>query len=365
MRLCCFFNYGPLYREDIFLKIDNTFSTQFYFGKINERTPDNIKEMVYSKLKNKPKFFINKQLFNKILWRTKAPFLGFKNFDTFLITADFNLSYIPLVLICKILRKRIYGWGHGIKNRNRKLHKVENWLFSNFTGFFSYGEKGRKRMIELGYNPNKIHVIYNSLRGKLEHYPNLSSSIYTDHFGNSNPVLLFIGRLTPQKKLDKLIELHANLNNSGTPCNLVIIGDGIERNNLEKCAYQKGYKDKIWFYGECYDENKNNELIYNADLCVSPGNVGLTAIHALQYGTPIISHDDFESQGPEYESIIPYKTGLTFTKGDWKDLGNKVEEWLRFANGKRQEIREYCYEEINHKWNSDNQIEILKKVLLS
>lgn len=364
MRLCCVFNYAASYREDIYQKIDDTFDSQYYFGKIIDRKEVTIKEIDYNQLKKRPKFFFNKFIFNRFLWRTKIALLGLKKYDTFLITADFNLSYIPLVLICKILRKRIYGWGHGIKNKNRKLYKVENWLVRNFTGFFSYGEKGRKRMIELGYNPDKIHIIYNSLRGKLENYPNLSSSIYTDRFGNSNPVLLFIGRLTPQKELDKLIELHANLNKSGTLCNLVIIGDGSERIYLEKCADQNRYKDMIWFYGECYDENKNNELIYNADLCVSPGNIGLTAIHALQYGTPIISHDDFETQMPEYESIIPYKTGLTFTKGDWNDLENKVEEWLRFANGKRQEIRENCYEEINNKWNSDNQIEILKKVLL-
>ena len=52
-------------------------------------------------------------------------------------------------------------------------------------------------------------------------------------------------------------------------------------------------QDQIWFYGACYDESKLGELIFNADLCVSPGNVGLTAVHSMGYGTPVITHNNF------------------------------------------------------------------------
>lgn len=53
----------------------------------------------------------------------------------------------------------------------------------------------------------------------------------------------------------------------------------------------------------------NAELIYNADLCVAPGNIGLTAMHAMMFGCPCISHNDFSWQMPEFEAIVPYKTG--------------------------------------------------------
>lgn len=49
---------------------------------------------------------------------------------------------------------------------------------------------------------------------------------------------------------------------------------------LKKCIRERVDKN-VWFYGSCYDEQTNAELIYNADMCVAPGNVGLTAIHAM------------------------------------------------------------------------------------
>ena len=62
-----------------------------------------------------------------------------------------------------------------------------------------------------------------------------------------------------------------------------------------------------------YDENEIGDLIYNADLCVSPGNVGLTAIHTLTYGTPVLSHANFPNQMPEFEAIDKDFTSFLFS----------------------------------------------------
>lgn len=77
---------------------------------------------------------------------------------------------------------------------------------------------------------------------------------------------------------------------------------------LKKCIRERVDKN-VWFYGSCYDEQTNAELIYNADMCVAPGNVGLTAIHAMTFGCPVITHSDFKWQMPEFEAIHPGKTG--------------------------------------------------------
>ena len=70
-----------------------------------------------------------------------------------------------------------------------------------------------------------------------------------------------------------------------------------------------GISDQTWLYGACYDDLTLAELFYNSHVCVSPGNVGLTAIHALSFGCPVISHGNFPYQMPEFESIIPSITG--------------------------------------------------------
>lgn len=365
MKLCCYFNYAPLYRESIYRKIDEAFDTQFYFGRevYEQGRKSEIAKLDYSIFKKEPIEFENKTLLRKFAWRTKSAFLALKEFDTFLITGDFVFSYLPLLLLCRLSGKRVYGWGHGIKTRKGKMHIFNDFLYRNLTGFFAYGEGGKKRLMELGYDAEKIHVIYNSLNGHIDNFIDLSSSIYTHHFGNSYPIILFIGRLTPQKQLDWLIRAHSDLNHSGLKCNLMIIGDGAKRKELITLAESEGYSHLVWFYGKCYDDKLNSEFIYNADVCVSPGNVGLTSLHAMEFGTPVISHDDFETQMPEYEVIIPNKTGALYKKGDFLDFCLSIKTWLRYAEGRREDIRKNCYSMINGKWNSDNQIRILKEVL--
>ena len=83
---------------------------------------------------------------------------------------------------------------------------------------------------------------------------------------------------------------------------------------------------QVWFFGACYDESKIAELIFNANVCVSPGNVGLTAIHSLSYGTPVITHDSFSHQMPEFEAIIPNLTGNFFEEGNLQSMNEVIEK---------------------------------------
>lgn len=358
MKLCCFFNYAPLYRESIYKAIDDSFDSQFYFGReVYEGKISGIAKLDYTIFKKKPIEFRNKIFLKHFHWRTKAWNLAFRKFDTFLITGDFVYSYIPLILCCKLLGKKIYGWGHGIKTRKGKLHLLNDFLYRNLSGFFSYGEGGKKRLEELGYEPDKIHVIYNSLTKRIQP-KDYTSDIYWTHFNNTNPTLLFIGRLTPQKKLDWILKALKELES----CNLMIVGDGVCKDELEKLSYDLGINDQIWFFGENYDDELNKVFIYNADICISPGNVGLTALHALQYGTPVISHNNFETQMPEYEVVKPFETGLLYEYNNFDDFKEKIREWLQYSINKRDLIRQNCYRIINDKWNSDYQIELLKRV---
>jgi len=125
------------------------------------------------------------------------------------------------------------------------------------------------------------------------------------------------------KKIDLLIDALDLLNVNGIKCNLVIIGKDEEDTKIEKHIDKNQYKGRIWLYGACYDEEIIGELIFNAQLCVSPGNVGLTAMHSLVYGTPVITHNNFSNQGPEFEAIIDGKTGSFFKEDSAEDLANK------------------------------------------
>ena len=155
------------------------------------------------------------------------------------------------------------------------------------------------------------------------------------------PVLMFIGRLTSQKKVHMLFEAVATLKRQGKPANILIIGDGPERERLAKAAEEFGILDAVCFYGPCFDESTNAKLIYMADICVAPGEVGLTAMHAMANGTPVITHDERTKQMPEFEAVIEGKSGSFFREGDCNSLANTIGAWMS-SRPDRQKVRDDC-----------------------
>ena len=342
------------------MHIDKEFDAQFYFGDMQS----DIEKMDYEDFKKKPITIREKHFFKKILWRKDLLSLPFKPYKHYLVIGDSNLSYFPFVVLCKMMGKKVYAWGHGYKKFKGIYGKLFKWLYKQYDVYFTYGEKGRDRLIDLGIPPRKLEVIYNSLNEGVD--PNCQrlykSEIVCSHFNNGYPTLLFVGRLTKVKQLDWIIKAQAHHKSLGLFYNVLIIGDGEEREKLEDLVTQNQLQSTVWFYGKCYDEEELSTLLYNVDLCVSPGNVGLTALHAMTYGTPVISHDDFESQMPEYETIIPGKTGDLYKKGDFEDFCLKIQKW--FSNSfDREQIRNHCHDVINGKYNSLYQIQLLLKII--
>ena len=116
MKLCCVFNYPPAYRESIYKKIDETFDTQFIWAEeVIDGVLCDIKKLDYSIVKKKPVINKNKMLFGKYLWVTGLLSLPFKKYDTFLVTETAYNSGFLFALLCRLLGKKVYGWGHGEK----------------------------------------------------------------------------------------------------------------------------------------------------------------------------------------------------------------------------------------------------------
>lgn len=271
------------------------------------------------------------------------------------------------LLKAKFHNQKVYHWDHGWYGREGFVKKWMKRLFFGFAdGAFIYGNYAKDLMVKNGFNGRKLHVIHNSLDydAQLILRNGLGeTSVYIDHFGNDNPVLVMIGRLNMRKKLNMLLEALALLKANGKHYNVVLIGDGEDRQQLETLVCKLEIKDQVWFFGACYDEKTNAELIYNSDMCVVPGDIGLTAMHAMMFGTPCISHDYYPNQGPEFEAIKQGITGDFFRHNDITSLANCISRWFDQHAGKREEVRAECYKEIDENWNPHKQIEIIKKVI--
>ena len=143
--------------------------------------------------------------------------------------------------------------------------------------------------------------------------------------------------------------------------NLLIIGEGPQKSSLKKISKKGLEKGWIYFYGKTYKESELSKLIYSSDLMVSPGNTGLNAVHALSYGTPVGTHNNFNKQMPEAAIIEDQKTGFFFNENDSDDLSIKIDLWfskfnINLTRAERRRI-------IDEKYNPEFQIKEIQKAL--
>ena len=368
MKLLQIYPSVPHYRENIFLLIDNAIGGDFAFGN----SLSGIKQINTSDFVGNVFKVENIRFFSLFSWQKGVQKFLRQSYDTYLISGSTRcLSTFLFCLRAKLFfrEKRVFFWTHGWYGKETRLEKILKKFFFRLPngGIFLYGNYARELMIKEGFNPEKLFVIHNSLayekqlalRQKLK-----SENIYHEHFGNNYPNLFFVGRLTKVKKLEMTIKALAKCKENGYHYNITFIGDGEVKYELEKLIEKCGLTDCAWFYGACYDEAELGRMIYNADLCVSPGNVGLTAIHSMVFGTPVVTHNDFPHQMPEFEAIHEGKTGAFFENGNVESLANTIVNWFAEYKDKREEIRQACYHEIDTQWTPQFQIEVLKKHLL-
>lgn len=363
-KVCLILNATPHYRKGIFELIDRDFDAYFVAGKENA----DIQSLETSSFRHEVAWTRDIKFKGHRIWQRGILRYVFKGFDTYIISEDiFKINLWIFLLLCRLIGKRTYVWSHVWYGKETRLQRMIKKVFYRlFTGYFLYGNYARELMIKEGFKPSSLYVIHNSLdydnqliiRNQLK-----PTDVYKSHFGNNNHVIIFIGRLTKVKKLEMLIECVKQIKERGKSVNLVFVGDGKERQNLEILVLESNLEDCIWFYGACFDDKKNAELIYNADLCVAPGNVGLTAMHAMVFGCPVISHNDFKWQMPEFEAIHPGITGNFFERDNINALTETILNWFENHANDREIVRKNCFEEIDTQWNPHFQIEIIKKVI--
>lgn len=358
---------GTHYRWPIFKAMADSFDIDFCFGQDGVYTKS-IKAFDYDKLPGFTRLLHNRRLFGKFYWQSGALRQAFKPYRTYVMLGEaYCLSSWLVVIIARLLGKKTICWTHGWYGREDTLRRVvSKWFYSMFNEILTYNDYASKLLVRGGISRKKLHTIANSLdshkhremRSRLK-----ETEIFTSHFGNDLPVLIYCGRIQKSKRLDMMVEAADMLRNDGVNVNLVIVGKDDEDTGLPELVEACDLQDRVWLYGPCYDEEKLAELFFNSALCVSPGNVGLTAVHALSFGCPVVTHNDFPYQGPEFECIRPGITGDFFRHNDIGDLARIIRKWVCDTPADRQETAEAAFAEIDSKWNVDYQIDLLKKVI--
>ncbi len=312
--------------------------------------------------------FLKNRFIGNFFWQSGVIKLSVsKEFDTIIYEGSvYYISTWIAAVLARLTGKRILMWGHGyLKDERGPKDWIRRAHYHLFDGILLYHNRSRDILIKKGFKPENIYVVYNSLdysaqlkiRNEITEQDKLL--IRQGLFKNPQlPILIFIGRLIARKKLSMILGAVNLLKNKGIICNMLFIGGGTESEQLKSKAQQMGLADNFCLYGECYNEKNIGILISASDICVSPGEIGLTCMHSFVYGTPVITHDDPDTQGPEYEAIIAGYNGGFFKKDSVESLAAEIERWL-LKNQDSNTIAAQCYEVIDKFYNPMYQVKVI------
>jgi len=235
-----------------------------------------------------------------------------------MLTGDFDVLVLPeivhnltvwsIVALRRIFGKRIVLFGFGYRPPPatflaRVREKARHLLISRADAIISYTERGREACLAAGVDGSRLFVSQNTL--DTEYLRDLARNVRPDDLNEirdrlslTRHVLIYVGRLVPEKRVNVLVDAVVGLHRQGITCSLLVIGDGPERQSLEKRA---AGLDDIHFLGAIYDDELLARYFLLSDMLVIPGGIGLTCVHGFSHGVPSITTSDTSVvQSPEY-----------------------------------------------------------------
>ena len=152
------------------------------------------------------------------------------------------------------------------------------------------------------------------------------------------PIVLFVGSLIPRKGAKTLIEAVSQLKQTRKDLNVLIIGEGSQKSELERLIYEKDIETKISILGSIPQQDLTN--YYNAaDLFVLPSvseSFGLVFIEAMLCGCPIVGSPDVLLE------LLPSKEyGYHVPLDDLENLARTIDIALN-KTWDRERIRNYA-----------------------
>lgn len=175
-----------------------------------------------------------------------------------------------------------------------------------------------------GINSANINVIYNSVSISSNGIHETQKKLPR----KGNYYIGCIGRLTKQKGIDIFIKAIARDLESNSNIKGVIIGDGVERKNLERLVQKLNVEDSIIFLG------------YQSDVYYWINQVEFIVLSSRWEGLPLTPIEAFACKKTIIVSDIPSNieivengyNGLTFKKNNDQDLADKILSMIKQKN---------------------------------
>jgi glycosyltransferase involved in cell wall biosynthesis len=353
MKIAILYHFVPHYREGFVRALDSRSNLKADWFASTEGV-DGIKTLSPSA------FFSFKAISNftlgPILFQPAALLLAIHGkYDAyvFLSSPYFICTWIA-AFILRIRGKRVIFWGHGPQKGKRALSFLEKYFYRLPQANYLYGFFGRKNLIEMGIPQQSIYVGLNSLKLPTE---DSNEDLNPTSVENKGLTIAALSRMTAACKYDQLLKAVALARDKySLNCTLIFIGDGECKKDLQNMAIELGLEAS--FVGAIYDEQQIAQLLNKVDLLSQPGKVGLSAMHALSYGIPVLTHSDYKTQMPEVEAVVHGVTGLLHKKDDIEDIAKSLLKYHEVFPS-IFDLKFNCKKMVRQLYNPQRQVDVL------
>ena len=223
-------------------------------------------------------------------------------------------------IICKIAGVRnVISFEHNVYDavKTEKMYVVDRFLNRWCKKIVAVSNAVKNSLIEHGIDENRIIVIHNGIDiYKYNKKPNPKIkedlSIPQDAF-----IFLTIGRLIPQKGIDVLLKAFAKIQNNP---HLIIVGSGIEEENLKKLAKELGVESRVSFLGIRHDIP---DVLATSNCFILSSRyegLGIVVLEAMAASKPIII-SDFEAGKDMIDNNV---SGLIIKRENVEELSSAM-----------------------------------------
>jgi glycosyltransferase involved in cell wall biosynthesis len=347
------------YRQGIFEELSRSYDVTLFASHVTDASNIHLaKEGVFKKNIN---WFGTRDFFlgDACVWQFgffKAILWG--HYDIAIFWGDASrVSTWLASIVAKIRGRKVIFWTHGLYGNESKVKlRVRLIFYAIADHVFTYGQFARSLLLGHGFNRERVTAVSNSLPvGMIESASSLLGAPLCERT-NKKISVCFVGRLTKGKSLEMLIDLASQFKeNDSRQFEVQLVGGGPLLEELQLRAINKNVGERIIFHGAEYDFRKISKIVSECVCCVSPGNVGLTAITSLSLGVPVITHADPLYQMPEYESVVEGLSGRLFARGNLGDLTLKMAQLLEDISAKKI-TQATCLSVVEGEYTVDKQI---------
>lgn len=206
-----------------------------------------------------------------------------------------------------------------------KLSKLfEKYIFSNANVIVTVSEFLKEQIISRGGKRDSIIVVPNGVDKRLFDAGIDSDNLKQKYNTRNKKIIGFVGYLVHWHRLDLLLETFAKIRNNYPDTVLMLVGDGILRNELESLSKKLRIDDALIITGRVNHSEIPN-YIDMFDIAVIPNsNEYRSPIKMFEYmamGKAIIAPD----QPPILSVIENETTGFIFKNGNIDDLTKSIE----------------------------------------